>query len=52
MRQWRWKAVLAGLVLAGMPHLAMAAGNALTLDAIYQHGRQMKHSDSDAGGPQ
>ncbi|MBK8164654.1 MAG: hypothetical protein IPK64_01695 [bacterium] len=24
----------------------------LTLDAIYQHGRQMKHSDSDAGGPQ
>ncbi len=23
----------------------------LTLDAIYQHGRQMRQSDDDAGGP-
>ncbi len=24
----------------------------LTLDAIYQHGRQMRQSEGDAGGPQ
>ncbi len=24
----------------------------LTLEAIYQHGRQMRQSDGDAGGPQ
>lgn len=24
----------------------------LTLDAIYQHGRQMKQSEGDSGGPQ
>ncbi|HSA29960.1 MAG TPA: hypothetical protein P5159_25795 [Phycisphaerae bacterium] len=40
---------------APQPARAMAlvemSGGRLTLDAIYQHGRQMKQTEGDAGGP-
>lgn len=32
--------------------LVEMSGGRLTLDAIYQHGRQMRQSEGDAGGPQ